>query len=433
MPDRPPPPRTGPDPGAGVLPLAVAGQVAVGLLTLLLARSLDLAGFEAYAIAAAAFLMMVTAAPLGAEKLALRVLPPLIDRGDPARVRGYLGWAARRALLGTALAAATGLGWTLLADSPSTTRAAVAASCLGLPAGVLAHLAIEALTAAGQARYATLIFRVVVPGTALALTGALLLVGQPSAVAALLAWGIGWAIAATLMLRHLAAALPPAVRAATPVTEPASWRTAARPLWLYRIATAVMAQAAILALDWLGAPPAAVGAYAAASGVAALALVLATATNRAYAGALALLLERGDFAGIAALHARRLRWLLPRLAVVLAAILGLAPRILGLFRPEFVVEGTLPLRILAIAAAISITFALAPTWLKYRGHNRTLFATLAIAALLQLALLTALVPHNGATGAATAYAVSIAAMYLTLGFIAARDLAALRRTAPLRR
>ena len=412
-----------------MLPLAVAGQAVTGLLTLVLARSLDLAGFEAYAVAAAAFLLMVTAAPLGAEKLALRVLPPLLERGEPARVRGYLGWAARRALLGTALAATTALAWTVLAGTPAATRAAIAATCLGLPAGVLAHLGIEALTAAGEARFATLAFRLVVPGTALALTGALLIAGQPSAVGALLAWGLGWAAAAVLMLRRLATVLPPPVRTASPVAEPASWRTAARPLWLYRIATAAMAQAAILALDWLGAPPASVGAYAAASGVAALALVLATATNRAYARDLALLLERGDRAGIAALHARRLRWLMPRLALVLAAILGLAPRILGLFRPEFVAEGTLPLRLLAVAAAISISFALAPTWLKYRGRNRALFAVLATAALLQLALLAALVPRYAATGAATAYAVSVTAMYLALALIAACD----RATLPLRR
>ena len=259
------------------------------------------------------------------------------------------------------------------------------------------------------------------PGTALALVALLVLAGHPSAIAALIAWGIGWAAAAALLLRRLATVLPASMATAA-VADAAAWRRDARPLWLYRVATAVMAQAAILALDWLGAPPAAVGAYAAASGIAALALVLATATNRAYAGELARLIDRRDFAAIAALRARRLRWLLPVLAAFLVGVLGFAPQLLGLFRPEFVAEGTLPLRLLALAAALSISLALAPTYLKYRGRNRTVFAALCAAALLQLALLVALVPSHGATGAATAYALAVALMYGVTALAAEREL-----------
>ena len=279
-------------------------------------------------------------------------------------------------------------------------------------------------------RFATLVFRLVVPGTALALVGLLLLAGRPSAVGALLAWGCGWTVGAALMLHRLAAVMPAAVRSAAPVADAAAWRRDARPLWLYRIAVGVMAQAAILGLEGLGAAPAAVGAYAAASGVAGLALVLATATNRAFARELALLLDRRDFAAIAALQARRLRRLLPVLAAFLVAVLGFAPQILGLFRAEFVAEGTLPLRLLAIAAAVSISFALAPTYLKYRGRHRATFTALAACGLLQLALLALLVPRYGATGAAAAYAAAVVLMYGALALAARRDIRREARRAP---
>jgi O-antigen/teichoic acid export membrane protein len=412
-------------------PLAIAGQGLIALLTLALARTLPLADFEDYAVASAVFILMVTAAPLGAEKLSLRVLPSLLADGDPGRLRGFLGWAVRRTLAGTAIAMTLGLLWALWPDRlPPETRWAVAIASLAVPAGVAAHLGLECLTAAGQARFAAFAFRVAVPGTALATVAALVLAGGASAAAALLAWGAGWAVAALLMARRLAAALPPATRTAPPSTDPA-WGPAARPLWLYRIAVAAMAQSAILALDWLGAPPAAVGAYAAATGIAALALVLATATNRAYAADLALLLDRRDFAGIDALTRRRRTRILPPLAALLAIALAFAPQLLALFRPEFAAEGAWPLRLLALAAAVSATFALAPTYLKYRRRHRAIFTTVAVAAALQVALLGALVPAHGATGAAVAYGASVALMYAALAFLGARELRRLR-TRPLR-
>jgi hypothetical protein len=56
---------------------------------------------------------------------------------------------------------------------------------------------------------------------------------------------------------------------------------------------------------------AAVGAFAAAMGMAGPVAVLATATNRAYARRLSILLERRDFATVLDLRNERLRWLRP--------------------------------------------------------------------------------------------------------------------------
>ena len=62
--------------------LAVAGQCITYLLTMALARTLGVAGFESYVVASAAFILMVTFAPRGVEKYTLRLLPALLARGD---------------------------------------------------------------------------------------------------------------------------------------------------------------------------------------------------------------------------------------------------------------------------------------------------------------------------------------------------------------
>ncbi len=100
--------------------------------------------------------------------------------------------------------------------------------------------------------------------------------------------------------------------------------------------------------------------------------------------------------------------------------------ILGFFRPEFVNEGLTALRVLAVATVVTVLFSLAPTYLKYMGHNRTMRRIVAGAAAIQLILLVLLVPSFAATGAAFAYTVSMCGMYLVFTRIAHRELVMLR-------
>ena len=287
---------------------ALSGQLVTIVLTVLLAGHLTLAQFEAYAVAASLFLLMVTVAPVGADKLALRVLPPLLGVGDMPRVAGFLRFALGRLAFGTIAVAAAGLAWGLSRDNAPPVRAAVAAAVLALPAGVLAHAGLEMLTAVGRVREATTIVRMAVPGFALLLVaGAIAAGAAPPGAAAIAAWGVAWVAALVPMLRLLHRDLAPAL-STRPVVEAAAWRAAARPLWLYRIAVGLQAQAGILALDWFGASPASVGAYAAATAVMSPALVLATSTNRAYARDVAILIEQRDVAGLIELARRRRRW-----------------------------------------------------------------------------------------------------------------------------
>lgn len=361
------------------------------------------------------FTLSVSLAPLGTEKLALRVLSPAHDAPGDGLLRQYLRFAVARVCLGTAAAVFCALTWAfVLADLPAATRLAVLAACLALPPGAATHLGQEVLTAGHQARLDMTLARVQVPGVAM-LTLPLALGTPFTGAFAIFCWTLGWLAAALWMGRRIGALLPAQPAAPAPV---AAWSAAARPLWLYKLAVGLRGQAGLIALVWLHAPPGAVGAYATASAIVGLLVVPVAATNRVYASDIARFLQAGDAAAIARLHARRLRWLVPvALAFVLAIWVWAGP-ILGLIRPEFAQIGTGPLRVLTFGAALTLIFALAPTHLKFRGQNGVVFAVSGAAAADQRALLILLIPRLGATGAALAYALPTVASYAVLARLA---------------
>lgn len=405
--------------------LAVLGQLLIYLVSVCFARLLDLEAFDAYAVASALFLLMAMIAPLGSEKYALRALPVYIERLDWARARGYLRFAWRRVwrmsvLLGVAL-----LAWALWPGSrlADANRSSVAVAALAIPVGAAVHFGLEALTAAGRKIAALAIFRLVVPGSALACIGLALVLQLPlSAPLAIACWGPGWLLALVLMLRAGRASLAPVLQQPEVFDDRQRWRAESRPFFIYRMAVALLGQSGLIAMAALQAPKVAIGAYAAAVGTAGLAGVLAAATNRSYARRLSILLERRDHAGVLQLRRERLRWLLPTLLVFVAACFAFGDELLALFRPEFAEQGRSALRILALGTAVSVLLSLAPTYLKFQRRQRLAYATVVGAALVQGLLLLWLVPRLGATGAALASATSIGGMYVASAWLAWREL-----------
>lgn len=405
--------------------LAILGQGIVYLMSVLLARRLRIEDFDAYAVAAAAFMLMATVAPLGSEKYALRVLPVYLERADWARARGYLRFGLRRALQVSVLLAVLVVGcaaWPS-ADFADPMRRSVALAALGVPVGALVHLGLEVLTASGRKTAALAIFRIAVPATAAACLGLLLAMGLDlSATIAMACWGPAWLLGLALMIAVGRRSLAPALRRAEPIDESRFWRAESRPFFVYRLSVGLLGQSGLIAMAALQAPAASIGAFAAAAGTAGLASVLATATNRAYGRRLSILLERQDYAGVLRLRRERLRWLLPSLVLFLGICFVYGREVLELFRPEFGDEGAAALRILAVGAFVSVLLSLAPTYLKYKRRKKATYTTVAGAAVAQALLLLLLVPPLGATGAAAAYTTSICAMYGAFAWMARREL-----------
>ncbi len=408
--------------------LAITGQGVAYLLSIVLARRLEIEGFEVYVVASAVFTMMIMFAPRGIDKYALRLLPALFERGDWAHAKGFLRFGLREIFWTSAIVAtAVGLFVLYFSEAPRATKLAIGVSCLSLPAGALVHYGVEVLSANGRDVLGTAIFRVAVPTTTFVLVGLLLFLPlELSGAMAVACWGAAWTLALAVMAVETRRATPPEVRGADPTEEARSWRAAARPFWIYRISLALVAQAGVIALDILQPSATAVGAYAAAIATANLPLVLVTSTNRYYSRHLSILLEQRDYAGMLELRRQRLQWLLPTVVLFLALVFGFGREILGIFRPAFVDEGVTALQLLAVGTATSMLFSLAPTYLKYVGHNRITLGVVAGAAAIQVLLLALLVPRFAASGAALAYAVSMSGMYLVLARISHREVVLLR-------
>lgn len=408
--------------------LAFLGQCISYAVTLLLARHLGVEGFQAYAVASAVFILMAVVAPRGSEKYALRLLPVLIEQGEWARARGYMLFGLRRTLLtAMVLGALVGTWAAGVRELPDGTRLAILITLLSLPAGALVHYGLEVLSAWGHEFTALALFRIAVPGLVLGFVCTLLVSSvQISGAMAIACWGIAWLLVLLLMAWQITRVMPKGIFDAAPVEELNSWKKAAQPFFIYRLSAGLLAQSAIIALDWLQPSAAATSAYAAAASTVGLIAVLATATNRTYARQLSLLLERREYHTILVLRRKRLHWMLPLIGAFLLVSFVFTREVLALFGPDFVEEGVAALRLLSVTAAFTVLFALAPTYLKYRGRNSATYISVTCTAVLQVALLFVLVPRFGASGAAVAYTLSLCGMYAALAWMAHCELTRLR-------
>ena len=118
--------------------LAITGQGVAYLLAIVLARRLEVEGFEAYVVASAAFTMMIMFAPRGIDKYSLRLLPAILEREDWARAKGFLRFGLRE-IFWTSVIVATVVGFFVMffSEAPRATKLAIGVSCLSLPTGTL--------------------------------------------------------------------------------------------------------------------------------------------------------------------------------------------------------------------------------------------------------------------------------------------------------
>lgn len=406
--------------------VAVVGQLFAFSISVLLARHLSVDAFEAYVVAAALYLLLLALAAQGLDKYALRLMPGKFDRGQWQLAGDYFVFALTRILVGAVVVGILAAIWAReVREFPPGTLRAVYVSCATVPVGVLVHFLSAVLSATGDCVRSAATTLLLVPAVTLALIGIGVAASlEMSGATSIACWAAGWLVALVVVGRwvHLAWTGPRGRISDGSVRPP--WRHDAFPFWFHRLAMGVVAQIAVLMLDWLQPSAAATGAYAAAMSLATVAAVLAVSTNRMYGREFSILMERNEYPAIYRVCLHRLQWLLPTLGVFLLVTLLFAPQLMKLFRPEFALEGTAALRILALTTATTVVLGVAPTYLKYQRQSRITFVALGACALLQVGLLLALVPRLEATGAAIAYMLSMLLMY---GYLTSVALGQLRR------
>nr|WP_010131569.1 hypothetical protein [Microbulbifer agarilyticus] len=393
--------------------IAFLGHGTIFLINLLLARSLSIDNYESYVLAAAVFLLILALTSQGLDKYALRFIPGKFAARQYGHAYRYICFALTRLMIGSGIVALATWLWAYnLREYSQDTLTAIHYSLLALPFGVATYFLCAAISATGHWVQAAAVTHLVVPLITLLLIICVLLSPvYPTGASGIACWLAAWCIGLMLSALWLRRAWPLEATRNTQRVMTDCWRRDTLPFWLYRLAMSVIAHIAIILLDWLQPSAAVTGAYAAAIATAALATILAAATNRLYARELSIILEQKKYAAIGRLLRQRLYWLVPALSLYLALSLTFAEEILGLFRPSFATEGATAFRILAFATSASVAMGVSPILLKHTRQSRRIFPAMPAAAVGQVLLLLILVPRLGATGAAIAYAISIIGLY----------------------
>lgn len=373
-------------------------------------------------VASAVYMVMLVVGTMGVDKLAMYVLPASIDREDWSTTHGFLRFGVRRIGLSSFILALVVISAiSLISEVSVEIRAAIIVSCLILPVGALVHFGIEVMTSAGREIIATAILRVLMPATTLVIVGLCAWQGSISGPGAILVWGVSWMFAGAVLASLLGRRLPTEIWASEPRDEAELWIGYAYPFLVHRGILALLTHSGVILLDFLYASPTAVGAYAISLAIITPMASFVIATNRAYVRAMSVIAKAGDTEGIFELWKRRARWVLPVLTCFTVMVLLLARPLVGLFGEEFVEEGVTPLRILAVTMAISATFSLSPTYLKFTRQRSKVLKIAVATAIVQFGLLLALVPLWGATGAAIASGTSLSTMVCICTLIVLRE------------
>ena len=395
-------------------------------LGVFLARELGVGGFKAYSVAIATLTLLASFATLGLEKYAVRVLPALYEREDWAHARGFTIFS-RNLVMGVSLGVVAVFGvvatirtMTDMDGPQSTTVLAV----LFLPIVVGGSFLLEVLAANGEVMRATIVYRFLLPAAALLSMGAIWASPRPlTALAAVGCYCLAWLIS-FLVLRLLASRSAPAkTRIGDRTHDARLWLRRSMPFLVHGVMMTQFASLGIVGLGYLGGSDTSIAVFAAAMQTGGFVILLATSTNRLYGPITSLLIEHRDYQGMRGTIRERHTWIIPSTLVFLLVVLFFGRRILLLYGPEFE-SGYAALCWIAAGGSVSVWFAMAPSYLKYVGKNALVLGVTAAASLLNVALLVLLGPTHGATGAAAAYAISLATMaviFLVLGLRTAKQ------------
>ena len=400
----------------GNLALQVA-EAGLGFATaLVLARMLGAAEYGAYAFAISFAYVLLIPALLGHNTLAVKEASALMAVQAWGRLHAFLAGARTRVLLSSLLMVVGGLGFLLLQGeqlSPSTRGASMVALAL-VPANALLRLYEGFLAGIGRvilARFPDKAFR---PALFLLLTLGVywlhdgLRAGSSAVALNLTATSLGLFLLLASWFRSRPAEI------GRVVLDPRGDKGFghALPFALMAGLSVINSQADVLMLGFLSTPED-VGVYRVASRVASLVAFALMAVSAPLAPRVAELHTMGEHAEIQSLSSKA-ALATTALALPMAALLIFGGRwVLALFGTEFQ-QGAFVLSVLSLGQLVAAAMGVVSLLLSMTGHQKVVAKTLAITALLNVALNAALIPFYGASGAAVATTITFLAWSLAL-------------------
>jgi O-antigen/teichoic acid export membrane protein len=369
-------------------------------MSVFLARVLGVDGFANYNVAVATVILLASLTSLGLEKYAVRSLSAYYEQRNWNHARGFTIFSRNMILLAAGIVAvayvAISLAWAGVSEAEVSGPNLFAVSFL--PVIVLVLLLVELVTANGAVVRATVVYRILLPATAFALSGAVWLWrGELSPIWAVACYSASWVVALIALFVLARRTFPAEVWAAEASRTPRVWLQQA------------IAFLGIVVLELVDDTETSVALYSAAMQSGGFIVLLATATNRFYGPIASVMIERHDYSGMRKAIRERHTWIIPATLVYLLAIILLGKKILGLYGPDFTAAYP-ALCMIAAGASVSVWFAMAPNYLKFIGRGNLVLGVTAVAGVLNILLLLLWARPYGATGAGAAYGISLASM-----------------------
>ncbi len=385
------------------------------------ARALGAVGYDDYAVAVSAAVILSTTAEVGTGKYALRVMPSYAAGREWSAAKGYLRFSA---LLILAVSVALGLGgvaWEFLEDGEFGDYA-LGIALLFLPVMAWVGAGSEFVMANHAAIRSAFVTRLLVPGSALALAGLLILSPlEPTPPLGVLCYGAGWLAGLFAVALFLRQSTPAEVFRARAEWRPRQWIEEVFPFFVFALLLSLLAKVGVLILEVVAPDEAAVAIYSAAADTGTFVYIVAKSTDKLYLPTTSILLDRKDVMALRRGRRSRWAWLGLVCAGFLLVVILFGKQILGLFGEEFV-DGYAALCIIAFATCVWTMESLAPSFLKYVGRERLVNMATAATVLAHVVLCFPLGYAFGATGAALSYAIPVITLYGAMGILATREL-----------
>lgn len=390
---------------------------------IVVARALGVQDFDEFAVAVAAVTMLSTLAEFGTGKYGMKVLPAYAHAGRWGLARGYRRFANRTILT---LCIVLGLAFLVpgLLEGDGLTAGTLAV--LFLPAMALVGYGAEIVQANRATLRAAVVSRLVVPGTTLlAVVLWRLVVGDLDARTAVGLFGLGWVVGWILVRVFLRQTTPAPYYEAEPRLKTREWLLQVVPFLVFALLVVALAKAGVVVLKRV-APDEEVSVFSAALETGMFLYLIAKSTDKMFLPELSVALEERDVAKMRRERRKRFAWVGAVAGAFLLATILFGKQILGLFGPGFE-KGHAALVIVSAGTAVWTLFSLAPSYLKYVDRKRFVVRCTGVAVLANVLLTWWLGSRHGSVGAAIAFAVPVAGLYLTLAAVTSHHL---RRLSP---
>jgi len=397
---------------AGSALLAVSSKLLMLMTSVVLARWMGAAGYGVYATAMAMSLLLTVPTGLGLPTLVIRLLASYRVHRQWGLMRGLLA-RGNQTVLAASLATA-GLAAVVIWASADRLGADKAIpyglALLLIPLTALGAMRSAALRGLHHVILGQLPENLIMPGLFLALIagwwfsadGLSTLSPEHAILARIVAAAVAFLIGAALLLKRI----PPAVRDATPESDPRAWMRAALPLLFIAGINIINTQTDILMLAALRGSESA-GVYQAAVRGAELVAFSLVIVNMAIQPSIARLYAAGDMARL-----QRLITLSARAATAVAlpfaavSILWGEPIMAAVFGSDFA-RGAVALGILSAAQLINAFTGPANSLLDMTGHQDDTLKAMIAGVLINVTLNAVLIPRWDIAGAAIATGTSL--------------------------